>query len=159
MSAALAGMLRNQFPALMAGHMLIWLGIAGFGYLTGGAVVVALCVAAAGMLVTMLAFGLLALSVENNRLLARIADGVGGFAEAAPFEGAARQAGFAQQPTVQQPVLSQPVAATQPVAARLAAATALLADQRSGTAAANAHGLGRAEPVVTLRRSTAMPGL
>ena len=158
MSAALAGMLRNQFPALMAGHMLIWLGIAGFGYLTGGAVVVALCVAAAGMLVTMLAFGLLALSVENNRLLARIADGVGGFAEAAPFEGAARQAGFTQQPTVQQPVLSQPVAA-QPVAARLAAATALRADQRSGSAAANAHGPGRAEPVVTLRRSTAMPGL
>ncbi|WP_151718548.1 hypothetical protein [Gemmobacter serpentinus] len=135
MTAALAGVLRNQFPALIGAHLLIWFGIAGFAYATGGTVLVSLCIAAGGLLATLLVFGLLALSVENSRLLMRIADaterqGRGG--DRPVDRGAA---------AVIAPVPTAPPSPQAPAIRRAQAAA------------------GRMEPVVTLRGSNALPGL
>lgn len=134
MSRSFAQALRTLFSVIALAFVFGTLGGAGLYYLATGNGVSAALLAAGGLALVITLFGMLALQIENNRLLHRIADAT---------ERQARQRDVtAPQPGPVQPAASQP-------AATLTATRAPEAAARPVTVQPS----GRVEPVMTLRRA------
>ena len=73
MSSSLARLFRSLFPALVTLFALLVLGGAGFYYMTTGNGFTAAVLAFGGLAVLVALFGLVALQIENNELLRRLA--------------------------------------------------------------------------------------
>lgn len=73
MTSLLAGLLRSLFPALVLAFAVIVLAAAALYGLASGNLLTACVAAVAGLMAVLLLFGMLALQIENHRLLARIA--------------------------------------------------------------------------------------
>lgn len=147
MTASLSGLFRSLFPAIVLMLCLIVLAGAGGYYFVTGAALTAVVLAFAGLALVVALFGLVALQIENNELLYRIAMAV----EAQAWDN--QPAGIAQEPDAVMAPLASGTGV--PVAAGLVAT-------RVGTAthavAAQPQPRGRVEPVVTLRGQPAAYG-
>lgn len=73
MSSSLARLFRSLFPGLVTLFALLVLGGAGFYYMTTGNGFTAAVLAFGGLAVLVALFGLVALQIENNELLRRLA--------------------------------------------------------------------------------------
>lgn len=135
MTASLSGLFRSLFPAIVLTLCLVVLGGAGGYYLTTGAALTAVVLAFAGLALVIALFGLVALQIENNEMLYRIAVAM----EAQGWEGRDMQA-----------PQDEALADAQPPAAGLIA-TRVGAAARGEQAEAQPRPRGRVEPVVTLR--------
>lgn len=78
MTSFLAGLLRSLFPALVLGFAVIVLGGAGLYGLASGNLLTAGVLAVTGLMAMVVLFGMLAVQIENQALLRRIALGQGG---------------------------------------------------------------------------------
>ena len=130
MTHTLAGLFRSLFPAICSALALIVLGGAGLYYLSTGFALSAVVMALGGLAALIALFGLVALQIENNALLHRIAE-----ATEARAMGAAPQAP------------AEPDEAEEMTPA-LVARRIVAAPRRAQPAAAP----GRIEPVVTVQR-------
>lgn len=137
MTASLSGLFRSLFPAIVLLLCLIVLAGAGGYYFATGAALTAGALAFAGLALVAALFGLVALQIENNELLYRIAMA----AEAQAWGG---QGAGPVEPEVEAP-------------------QAALAATRSSVplraAPAQPRPRGRVEPVVTLRGQPALHGV
>ncbi|GHC14746.1 hypothetical protein GCM10007291_10670 [Gemmobacter nanjingensis] len=130
MSRSFAQALRTLFSVIALAFVFGTLGGAGLYYLATGNGVSAALLAAGGLALVITLFGMLALQIENNRLLHRIADA------------AERQARHRDS--------TAPATAAQPAAPAL---TATRAPEAPVQPAAPRQPAGRVEPVMTLRRA------
>ncbi len=132
MTASLSGLFRSLFPAIVLTLCLIVLGGAGGYYLSTGAALTAAVLAFAGLALVIALFGLVALQIDNNELLYRIAVAV----EAQGWHAETQEAGV--------PEPAMPQGATRVGAALRTAAVPPQAQPQP-------QPRGRVEPVVTLR--------
>lgn len=75
MTSSLAGLFSRLFPAVVLGCALIVTAGAGIYYAQTGAALTALVLVFGGLVLLVTLFGLVALQIENNALLRRIAEG------------------------------------------------------------------------------------
>lgn len=140
MTTSLAGLFRRLFPALVAGLFLVVLGGAGLYYAATGFALTSAVLAITGTAAIIALFGLVALQIENNALLHRIARAT----EVRPVE--ARQSGNV--------VSVGAGAAVEPVASALVARRGQI---ETPARAVPAGARGRVEPAVTIRPAASSP--
>ena len=78
MTTFLAGLMRSLFPGLAAGSGLVALAAAALYGLVSGHVLTAVVLGIGGLLAVLVLFGLVALQIENNRLLRQVVAGRAG---------------------------------------------------------------------------------
>lgn len=139
MTHTLAGLFRSLFPAICSALALIVLGGAGLYYLATGFAFSAIVMALGGLAALVALFGLVALQIENNDLLHRIAEAAEGQAAGAMV----RPVGGQGAPTL--PAVPDEAEDLGPT---LVARRIIATPRRAQPAAA----VGRIEPVVTVQR-------
>jgi hypothetical protein len=133
MTSTLAASFRALFTTLTVVAVLAVLGSAGLVWYAGYGLVPALGLLIGGLILLVAAFGLVAIQIENNELLAVIA-------EALTDPAAARAPDAPVRPQAVEPLLLRPAAAPEP---------AVVSRARAEPAAALR---GRVEPVLSARR-------